>query len=115
VRTLVQLRRIKFGLTGVGFVGGAFVFGVLPLQSWVHMALIYGTLSLLVGMPVMATSTLAVRRLFLKEGQRQGLSRSAAMLVLTRAERQARHLRPFLSFEAKVERLKEAVRDWDRA
>ncbi len=113
--TLVNLRRIKLGLGVAGFFGGMFAFGILPLESWLHMVLIYGTLAMLGMLPAMGIGSLAVRRLFLKDATSRGLSSSAAMLVLTRANRKARHMLPLLSCDTQVERLHEAVRDWDRA
>lgn len=113
--TLVNLRRIKVGLGVTGFFGGMFAFGVLPLDSWLHMILIYGTLAMLGALPAMGIGSLAVRRLFLKDARSRGLSPSAAMLVLTRANRKARHMLPVVRTDAQVERLHEAVRDWDQA
>jgi hypothetical protein len=113
--TLVNLRRIKLGLGALGFFGGMFSLGILPLESWLHMVLIYGTLAMLGTLPAMGIGSLAVRRLFLKDARSRGLSASAAMLVLTRANRKARHMLPVLGTETQVERLHEAVRDWDRA
>jgi hypothetical protein len=77
--------------------------------------LMYGTLAAMVGLPVFAISSLSVRRLFLREGQRHGLSRSAAMLILTRAERRARMLAPWRGTDEKIEALLRAVRDPDTA
>lgn len=113
--TLVNLRRIKVGLGVTGFFGGMFAFGVLPLGNWLHMILIYGTLAMLGALPALGIGSLAVRRLFLKDARSRGLSPSAAMLVLTRANRKARHMLPLVRTQEQVERLHDAVRDWDEA
>jgi hypothetical protein len=69
----------------------------------------------MVGMPTFATGTLAVRRIFLKEAQGLSLSRSTAMLLLTRAEKRARFMRPFGATDERIEQLIEAVHQWDTA
>jgi hypothetical protein len=115
LRTLVGLRRLKLGVAALTGVLGAFVFGLLEVANPIYAMLIYGTLAAMVGLPIFAVSSLSVRRLFLREGQRHGLSRSASMLVLTRAERRARMLAPWKRDDEKVELLLRAVRDPDVA
>lgn len=115
LRTLMGLRRLKIAVAVGGCVLGAGVFGQLGAPSLVYAILIYGTLAAAVGMPIFAISSLSVRRLFMREGQRHGLSASAAMLILTRAERRARLLAPWKSSDEKLELLLQAVRDPDTA
>ena len=115
VRDLVHLRRIKFGIATLMFVGGACMFGGLQVDNLAYRALIHGTLACIVGMPALATGSLAVRHLFLKAAGRHGLSRTSSMLILTRAERTARHLPPLLGIDDLVQRICEEVRDWDKA
>lgn len=115
MRLLVQLRRMKHALAAVGFFGGALMFGKLGIADPLYAALIYGTLAAVTGLPTLAVGTLAVRRLFLKEARRLGLSRSTALLVLTRAERKARFLHPMQRTETRVAKLMRAVRAWEEA
>lgn len=115
LRTLVGLRRLKLGVAAVGCTLGALVFGLLKVSNPIHALLIYGTLAAMVGLPIFAISSLSVRRLFLREGERHGLSRSASMLILTRAERRARLLAPWRPEDDKVEALLRAVREPDAA
>jgi hypothetical protein len=102
-------------MTAVGALAGAFSFGVLHAPTPLYAALVYVTLAAIVAMPVMGIATLAVRHLFLREARRHGLSLSASLLVMTRAERRARFLSPFRSVESETRLLVDAVRDWDRA
>lgn len=113
MRLLVQLRRLKHGLTGVASVVGALWFGRLDVADPTRAALIYGTLAAFAGFSTLAVGSLTVRRLFLREASRLGLSRSTSMLLLTRAERRARGLRPLLGTETRVHALTRAVRAWD--
>ncbi|HEY4221628.1 MAG TPA: hypothetical protein VGO62_09800 [Myxococcota bacterium] len=113
LKTLVNLRRIKIGATAVAAVAGALVFGVLHVDNPFYTALIYATLAGFVGMPVFAGGTLAVRRLFLREAQTQGLARSTSTLILTRAERRARFLPPWTPEEERMDLLLQAVREPD--
>jgi hypothetical protein len=115
MRLLLRVRRIKHGLAAFAFVGGGMLFGLVPTDNPIYAFLIYATLACMLGMPTLATGTLAVRRIFLKEARRLGLSKSTAMLLLTRAERRARFQRPFVPADDRVEQLVEAVRDWDEA
>lgn len=115
LKNLIALRRLKFGVAGLAAVAGAFLFGVLRVDDAVYALLIYGTLAGVFGMPVFAGGTLAVRRLFLKEAQRQGLARSTSTLVLTRAERRARFMPFWKNDDEKIELLLKAVRDPDTA
>ncbi len=115
LRMLVLLRRIRGSVTVSALIGGALAFGIPRFDAPTGALLIYGTLALTFAMPVHAVGALAVRRLFLVESRRHGLSRSAALLLLTRAERRARHLPPFLTTATTVEKLRDAVRDPDRA
>lgn len=115
LKTLVSLRRIKFGVTGAAAVAGALVFGFLRFDNIGYAALIYGTLAACVSMPVFAGGTLAVRRLFLREAQHHGLARSTSTLILTRAERRARFLAPWKDEEERIELLLKAVREPDTA
>lgn len=115
LKTLVGLRRLKFAVAGAAALGGALLFGVLRIDDAGYAALIYATLAGVFGMPVFAGGSLAVRRLFLREAQRQGLARSTSTLVLTRAERRARFLPFWKKEEEKIELLLRAVRDPDTA
>jgi hypothetical protein len=115
LRTLVSLRRLKFAVAIAGCLLGALVFGGMNAPNPIYALLIYGTLAGAVGMPIFAISSLSVRRLFLKEGARHGLTRSASMLILTRAERRARLLAPWKSADDKIELLLKAVREPDTA
>jgi hypothetical protein len=113
LRLLLRLRRIKYGLAAVSTVAGALSFGVLPVESLVYALLLHGTLAGILGFPTFAVGTLAVRRIFLQEAQRLGLSRSTALLLLTRAERRARFMSPLHRDDKRVELLTAAVHDWD--
>lgn len=115
LKTLVGLRRLKLAVAGLAATGGALLFGVLDLENVGYAALIYGTLAGVFGLPVFAGGSLAVRRLFLQEAQRQGLARSTSTLVLTRAERRARFLPFWKPEDEKIELLLRAVRDPDVA
>jgi hypothetical protein len=112
---LLSLRRLKAGVVVGAAVLGGLVFGVLPVDKLLHAALIYGTLAAFIALPTFAGATLAVRKLFLDEAVRSGLSRSTATLVLTRAERRARWLSLFARDEERVTKLVLAVRDPDLA
>ena len=112
---LLQLRRTKAVFTGAFFIGGAFITGVPNFSHGLVSLLVYGTLACAMGLPAMAVGSLSVRRLFLRSAQRSGLSKSAAMLAFTRAERRARTLRPFSRREDARKLLHDAVRDPDRA
>lgn len=114
MRLLLRLRRIKHVLGAVGFTAGAMAFGVLPVDLPTAV-LLHGTLAAMLGFPTLAAGTLAVRRIFLKEAQRLGLSRSTAMLLLTRAERRARFMLPGADVDERVEQLIRAVHSWDEA
>lgn len=115
LKTLVSLRRLKLAVAGGAAALGALVFGFMQIDNALYAALIYGTLAACVGLPVFATGSLAVRRLFLQEAQRQGLAHSTSTLVLTRAERRARFLAPWKGEDEKIELLLRAVRDPDMA
>lgn len=116
LRLLLRLRRIKHALAASGFLGGAVWSAGLPLADPLHAFLFQATFASMVGMPALGTGTLAVRRIFLRESVRLGLSRSAALLLLTRAERRER-LRPVPArrTEERVELLLSSVRAWDEA
>jgi hypothetical protein len=114
LQQLLQLRRLRNAVAAGCSVAGMGVFGLLDVAG-LYALLIYGTLAATVGMPVFAVGSLSVRRLFLRESERQGLSNSAAMLVLTRAERRARFLAPWRSDEQKIAALLAAVREPDTA
>jgi hypothetical protein len=114
LQQLLQLRRMRNAVAAVCCGAGMAVFGLLSVGG-IYALLIYGTLAAAVGMPVFAVGSLSVRRLFLRESRSQGLSASAAMLVLTRAERRARFLAPWRSDEAKITALLAAVREPDTA
>ena len=113
-RSLVQMRHIKRALSAAGFVAGAFIFGAPNLEHGIYSLLIYGTLSCAIGFPVMAASTLAVRLRLIAEAKRHGLTTSAALLLMTRAERRARHLSWMLGTDDATAALVEAVREPDR-
>jgi len=116
MQLLLRLRRTKHTLVVGGLVVvGGLAFGTLPVSDPLYAVMICSTLALMVGMPTFATGSLAVRRIFLKEAQRLSLSRSTAMLLLTRAERRARFMRPFWKPEERIEMLISAVRSWDTA
>lgn len=114
LQQLISLRRLRNSVAVLCCVLGMGVFGSLDVAG-LYALLIYGVLAGMVGMPVFAIGSLSVRRLFLREARRQGLSRSAAMLVLTRAERRARLLAPWRSEDAKIDTLLKAVREPDTA
>jgi hypothetical protein len=114
LQQLIVLRRMRNVVAVLCCVAGMGVFGALQIGG-LYAVLIYGILAGMVGMPVFAIGTLSVRRLFLREARDQGLSLSAGVLVLTRAEREARFMSPFLSTETKVDRLLKAVREPDTA
>jgi len=115
LQQLISLRRLRNGVAAVCCAVGMSVFGVLQGLPTLYMLLVYAVLAVTVGFPVFAIGSLSVRRLFLREAQAQGLSRAAAMLVLTRAERRARLLAPWKGTETKVTDLMKAVRDPDEA
>lgn len=112
---LMSLRRLRNAVAAFCCAAGMSVFGLMQGLPLAYMLLIYGVLAVTVGFPVFAIGSLSVRRLFLREAQAQGLSRAAAMLVLTRAERRARLLAPWQGTDAKVDALMKAVRDPDEA
>ena len=114
LQQLVMLRRLRNAVALACCGAGMAVFGSLDVQG-LYALLIYGVLAGMVGMPVFAIGSLSVRRLFLKEARRQGLSTSTAVLILTRAERRARLLAPWRGEEAKIEALLQAVREPDTA
>ena len=111
---LIGLRRLRNAVAVLCCAVGMGVFGQLRIDG-LYAVLIYAVLAAMVGMPVFAIGSLSVRRLFLREAGAQGLSRAAAMLVLTRAERRARLMSPWQREEAKVQALLQAVRDPDTA
>lgn len=115
LKTLVTLRRLKLAVAGGAALTGALLWGFMEIANPLYAVLIYGTLAACVGLPVFAGGSLAVRRLFLQEAQRQGLARSTSTLVLTRAERRARFLSPWKGEDEKIELLLQAVRDPDLA
>jgi hypothetical protein len=115
LKTLVSLRRIKFGISAMAALAGACVFGFLHVENIAYAALIYGTLAACVGMPVFAGGTLAVRRMFLREAQNHGLAKSTSTLILTRAERRARFLPPWKGEDERIDTLLRAVREPDTA
>ncbi len=115
LRTLVQQRRFKFVLAGLAAVGGAFSFGLLSTGNVLYDVLMHLTLALTFGFPTLGIGSICVRQLFLAEAKRNGLSRTAAMLVLTRAERKARHKNPFAPTDALCDELADTVRAWDEA
>lgn len=112
LKTLVQLRRIRAGATVLAALCGSLVFGVLDTP---YALIIHATLAAFTALPVFSVGTLAIMRLFLKETQRSGLSQSAGVLILTRAQRRARLLAPWKADDAAVEVLSKAVRDPDTA
>jgi hypothetical protein len=112
---LMSLRRLRNIVAALCCGAGLLTFGIIGSVSALYAILIYATLAAAVGFPVFAIGSLSVRRLFMREAQAQGLSRAAAMLVLTRAERRARLLSPVAPHEEKVEALMKAVRDPDEA
>ena len=112
---LIGLRRLRNAVAAVCCVLGMSVFGVLSSVPLGYVMLIYAVLAMTVGFPVFAVGSLSVRRLFLREAQALGLSRAAAMLVLTRAERRARFLSPWQGTDGKVDALMRAVREPDEA
>jgi hypothetical protein len=114
LQQLLSLRRLRNAVTIASCTAGMSVFGHLRVDG-LYALLMYGTLAAMVGMPVFAVGSLSVRRLFLRESTRQGLSPSAAMLVFTRAERRARLLAPWQSSDHKVAALLVAVREPDTA
>jgi hypothetical protein len=114
LQQLIFLRRMRNFVAVACCVLGMGVFGSLAVHG-LYAVLIYGVLAAMVGMPVFAIGSLSVRRLFLREARQQGLSRSAAMLVLTRAEREARLLAPWKGTEAQIDTLLKAVREPDTA
>jgi hypothetical protein len=115
LRTLVGMRRLKLAVGAAAAAAGGLLFGLLPINNPTYALLIYGTLAATVALPVIAISSLSVRNLFLREGTRNGLSRNAAMLVLTRAQRRARFLPPWNGTDEQVALLRRAVRDPDIA
>ena len=114
LKTLVTLRRLKYGITAVTAIAGSFVFGLLNTNP-LYALLIHATLAAFVALPVFGSGSLAVRRLFLREARRHGLSNSTSVLILTRAERRARFLAPWRREDDKIELLLKAVRDPDVA
>lgn len=111
LRQLQLLRRFRNLATAFAAVGGSLVFGVINHE---YGLLIHATLAAFAALPVFAGGSLAIRRLFLQEARRLGVSKSAALLVLTRAERRERLLAPWLGTDDRIERLLQAVRDPDR-
>ena len=114
LQQLVLLRRLRNSVALACCAAGMAVFGQLNVGG-LYALLIYGVLAGMVGMPVFAIGSLSVRRLFLKEAKRQGLSTSAAVLILTRAERKARFLAPWKPNDMKIDALLQAVREPDTA
>ena len=112
LKTLVQLRRLRAGATALAAVGGTLVFGVLD-TPWA--LIIHATLAAFTALPVFSVGSLAIMQLFLQDARRAGLSKSAGVLVLTRAQRRARLLAPWRGDDAAVELLRRAVRDPDTA
>jgi hypothetical protein len=115
MKWLLSLRRMKNAVALSAFGFGAFLCGFIETDRLLYTALIYATMGGVTLMPALAIGSLGVRRLFLKEARAMGLSRSTALLLLTRAERRARTLSPFVSGEEKLKALGEAVRQWDEA
>lgn len=115
LKTLLVLRRLKFGVAAAAAALGGLLFGVLRIDDATYALLIYATMAGVCALPVFAGGTLAVRRLFLREAQSQGLARSTSTLILTRAERRARLLAPWRAEEEKIELLLAAVREPDSA
>jgi hypothetical protein len=114
LQQLLSLRRLR-NVVAIGCsVLGMGVFGALRMDT-VYALLAYVVLATTVGLPVFAVGSLSVRRLFLREARRNGLSPAASMLVLTRAERRARFLAPWSGADDKVHALLRAVRDPDEA
>lgn len=114
LKTLVGLRRLKYGVTSVAAVAGSLIFGIIDAAP-LYALLIHSTLAAFVALPVFGSGSLAVRRLFLREARRQGVSKSASMLILTRAERRARFLSPWRKDDDKLDALLRAVREPDEA
>ncbi|MBM4280740.1 MAG: hypothetical protein FJ137_08265 [Deltaproteobacteria bacterium] len=114
LQQLVSLRRLRNAVAATACGAGVGIFGLLDVHG-VYALLIYGTLAAAVGMPVFAIGSLSVRRLFLRESLAQGLSPTASMLVLTRAERRARLVAPWRSEDDKIAALLAAVREPDTA
>lgn len=112
LKTLVGLRRLRLGATAFAALAGSLVFGLLDTP---YAVIIHATLAAFTALPVFSVGSLAIMRLFMKEARRAGLSRSAGVLVLTRAQRRARLLAPWRSEDALVEMLRKAVRDPDVA
>jgi hypothetical protein len=114
LKTLVGLRRLKYGVTAATAVAGSLVFGIVDAPA-LYALMIHATLAAFVALPVFGGGSLAVRRLFLREAKRQGVSKSASMLILTRAERRARLLAPWKGTDEKLDLLLKAVREPDTA
>lgn len=111
---LLTLRRLRNIVATLCCVAGVGIFGLLQVTG-LYALLIYGVLAATVGLPVFAIGSLSVRRLFLHEARQQGLSTSAAVLILTRAERRTRSLAPWQAEARKIDALLHAVREPDTA
>jgi hypothetical protein len=114
LRSLAELNRTKYALTTVAAVVGASVFGVLPVPLG-YALMMHVVLACMAAFPTHGIATLIVRGMFLREAKKSGLSGSAAMLLLVRAERRARTLRMWNSLDTSVVAMRDAVRDMDRA
>ncbi len=112
LKALLLLRRIRNIATAAAAAAGALVFGLLDTP---YALIIHATLAAFTALPVFSVGSLAVMRLFLQDARRSGLSRSAGVLVLTRAQRRARTLPPWKGEDAALEALRKAVRDPDTA
>jgi len=114
LRTLAELRRTKMALTAASAFVGAGFFGVLPVDI-VYALMMHVVLACMAALPTHGIATLVVRGMFLREARRNGLSASASMLLMVRAERRARGLRFFTPIDTAVVEMRDAVRDMDRA
>jgi hypothetical protein len=112
---IFQLRRIKYGVTAASFLAGVAVLGLLPIEQPLYALLFYATAGTTFALPTLGATSLAVRQVFLREAKKLGVARGTAMLLMTRAEREVRHLSPLSSREDRVEAMMKAVQNWDRA
>jgi hypothetical protein len=114
LRSLAELLRTKYALTSVSAVVGASLFGALPVDL-VYALMMHVVLACMAAFPTHGIATLIVRGMFLREARKSGLSGSAAMLLMVRAERRARSLRVWTPLDTAVVAMHDAVRDMDRA
>jgi hypothetical protein len=112
---LIQLRRVKYGVTGTAFAAGMAVLGSLPIENPIYKMMFYLTAGLTFALPTVGVTSLAVRQVFLREARKLGVGKGTAMLLMTHAERKVRHLSPFLKKDSRVEQMMLAVRNWDQA